>query len=136
MSNSSKKKPVNNNKVNNNKKKPVVVKKERGIWLTTALVIMAVHGLFAAYAVLSLNSAPDVQRPWIIGMTVFHFLANIVAAGAIFYWKKWGLYLYFASTIVGIVAGTLAVGLWSIYYLIIPLVILGYIIRSKREYFV
>jgi hypothetical protein len=112
-----------------------VIKKKRGTALTIALIIIVLHGAAAAIAYSSMSTGPDVQRPWIISMFVIHFLANIVAAIGIFLWKKWGISLYAASSILGVVAGALGVGLWSIFYLILPLVILGYIVKSKLKFF-
>jgi hypothetical protein len=100
-------------------------KKERGTLLTIALLVIAIHGVFAA--ALYYTSAPEVQRPWIISMMVVHFLANVAAAV--------GIYVYAASTIIALVAGLLAVGIWSTFYMILPLVILGWLIRTKWDYF-
>ena len=121
------------NKSKNMKKK--VVKKKRGALLTIALILMAVHGIVAAIMYSTMSSAPEVQRPWIISMMVLHFLANIAAAVGIFYWKKWGIYVYAASTILALVAGLLALGMWSVFYMVLPFVILGWLLRSKWDYF-
>ena len=120
-------------KMSNKKKAPV--KKERGVLLTIALVIMAVHGIIAAFMYNSMSTAPEVQRPWIISMMVVHSLANIAAAIGIFYWKKWGLYVYAASTVIALVAGLLSVGIWSVFYMVLPLAIVGWLLRSKWGYF-
>lgn len=125
--NTKSKKPVN--------KKKKAVKKERGALLTIVLIIMALHGIFAAYLYSTMTTAPEVQRPWIIGMMVLHFLANVAAAVGIFYWKKWGLYVYAASTILALVAGLISVGMWSVFYMVLPLAILGWMLRSKWDYF-
>lgn len=125
--NTKSKKPVN--------KKKKAVKKERGALLTIVLIIMALHGIFAAYLYSTMTTAPEVQRPWIIGMMVLHFLANVAAAVGIFYWKKWGLYVYTASTILALVAGLISVGMWSVFYMVLPLAILGWMLRSKWDYF-
>jgi hypothetical protein len=128
-----------NKKTNNNKKSssPVkhVAKKERGVVLTVALVIMVLHGLVAAYMYSTLDTSPDINRPYLISLMVIHFLANVAAAAGIYYWKKWGLYAYAGSSIIALVVGLLAFGMWSIYYMILPLVILGFILRSKWNYF-
>ena len=126
-------KPSNNPSNNPSNKKKPVVHKQHGAVLTGALVIMAVHGIFAAY--LYSTGAPEVSRPWIISLMVVHSLANIVAAVAIFYWKKWGLYVYAASTILALVLGLISIGVWSVFYMILPFVILGWILRSKMQYF-
>jgi hypothetical protein len=128
----------NKNKTSNTKahgKKKQAVTKQHGTLLTIVLVLMGLHGIVAAYAYYALNTAPEVQRPWIITMMVVHFLLNIVAAVAIFYWKKWGIYIYVASTIIAVVAGMLAVGIWSLWYMLMPLIILGWILRTKWNYF-
>jgi len=129
-----------NNKSKNQKsgmstkgKKPV--KKVHGTWLIIALVIMGVHGIFAAFLYNSLSTAPEIQRPWIITMMVIHSLADVVAAIGIFYWKKWALYVYAASTIIALVAGLISVGMWSVFYMILPFVIIGWLLRTKWKYF-
>jgi hypothetical protein len=111
------------------------IRKERGTLLTIALVVMAVHGAIAAYLYSTLSTAPEVQRPWIISLMVLHFLANIVAAVGIFYWKKWGLYVYAYSTIVALVVGLISIGIWSTFYMILPFVIVGWLLRTKWDYF-
>jgi hypothetical protein len=123
------------NTVSNYKKKAVVKRKERGTILTILLIIMAVHGIFAAYLYSTMSTAPEVQRPWIIGMMVLHFLANAAAAVGIWYWKKWGLYVYAASTVLAVVAGLISVGIWSLFYMVLPLAIIGWVLRSKWSYF-
>ncbi len=130
-------KPANakagSNKAGSSKKAPV--KKEHGIALTIVLVIMIFHGILAAIAYNSMSTAPDVQRPWIVGLMVAHSLANIVAAIGIYLWKKWSLYVYAASTIAAIVAGLLAVGAWSVFYMVLPAAIVGWVLRTKWAYF-
>jgi hypothetical protein len=66
---------------------------------------------------------------------VVHFLANVVAAVGIFYWQKWALYVYAASTVIAVVVGLLTVGIWSVFYMLLPLVIIGWLLRTKWSYF-
>ena len=127
-------KPNTKSKKTVNKKKKVV-KKNRGTLLTIVLVLMAVHGIVAAAMYSTMTTAPEVQRPWIIGMMVVHFLANVAAAVGIFYWKKWGLYVYAASTIIALVVGLVSVGIWSVFYMLLPFVIVGWLLRTKWDYF-
>jgi lipoprotein signal peptidase len=123
-----------NTQAKNKKKK--VVKKERGTLLLIALILIVVHSLVAAILYSTLKSSPDIQRPWLITMMVVHFLANVAAAAGIYFWKKWGLYLYSASAIIALVAGLLAVGMLSVFYMVLPIVILGWLLRTKWDYFV
>lgn len=110
--------------------------KVRGTLLSILLVIMGLHGALAAYLYYTVRmEGSPLERPWILTLMVVHFLANIVAAVGIWYWKKWGLYVYVGSTILALVVGLLAVGVWSIFYMAFPLIILGYVLRNKWDYF-
>lgn len=134
MAQSNKNKAKNQKRTTSNKsKKPV--KKQHGTLLIIALVYVAVSGIVAAFLYNALSNAPEVQRPWIVSMMVISSLADVVAAAGIYYWKKWALYLYAASTILAMVAGLMSVGMWSVFYMIMPLVIVGWLLRTKWEYF-
>ena len=126
-----KSKKTSSSKMNAQKKH--TVKKEHGVLLTVALGIMAIHGIVAAY--LYAVAAPDAQRPWVISMMVIHSLANILAAIGIFYWKKWGLYVYAVSTIIAIVAGLITGVVGTVFYMLLPFVIIGWLLRTKWDYF-
>ena len=129
------KQPVKKQSVSKQPAKKQAPKKVHGTLLTIALVVMAVHGLIAAILYSTMSTAPEVQRPWIIGMMVVHFLANVAAAVGIFYWKKWGLYVYAGSTILALVAGLISIGIWSVFYMVLPFVILGWLLRTKWDNF-
>lgn len=110
--------------------------RERGTWLTIVLVVMALHGLFAAYFYYTVRTQEaTLSRPMIISLMVVHSLANIAAAVGIWYWKKWALYVYAASTVLAVVVGLLSVGAWSVFYMVLPLVIVGWVLRTKWDYF-
>lgn len=110
--------------------------KERGIWLQILLAIMAIHGIFAAYFYYTVRTQePYLDRPMILTLMVIHSVANVVAAIGIWYWKKWALYVYAGSTILALVVGLLSIGAWSVFYMVLPLAILGYVLREKWSYF-
>ena len=106
------------------------VKHHRSTLLTIAIVFMALHGIVAAIAYGSMMGPENSQRPVAIAMMMIHFLANIAAAVGIYYWKKWGIYVYVASTLLAVAAGLLALGAWSVFYMLIPLLIFGYLLRN------
>jgi hypothetical protein len=110
------------------------VRKERGFWLTAALVLMVVTGLAAA---IFYNAAktPQVDRTWILTMMVIANLGDVLAALGIWFWKRWGLYVYLFATGLAFVAGLASVGMWASFYLILPAVIVGWLLRSKWQYF-
>ena len=123
---------------NYQKKKQVPPRKIRGTWLTIALVVIILHGLLAAvyYAVAKVSSA-YLDRPWLISLMVVHFLANVIAAIGIWYWKKWGVYIYIGSTILAVIVGliTTGLGMYSVFYFALPLIIVGWLLRTKWDYF-
>jgi hypothetical protein len=136
MTTKKKNQKVSSGKASSGKKKaPIVKKREHGALLTIALIVMGVHGLVAAYLYYALSTAPEVQRPWVLGMMVLHFLMNVAAAVGIYYWKKWGLYVYVISTVIALVAGLISIGVWSVFYMVLPLVIVGWLLRTKWDYF-
>jgi hypothetical protein len=77
------------------------------------------------------------DRPWLISLMVVHFLANVAAAIGIWYWKKWGVYIYIGSTILAVIVGliTTGLGMYSVFYFALPLVIVGWLLRTKWDYF-
>ena len=122
-------KPVNKSQA---QKKPV--HKVRGFWLTAALVIMVLTGIVAAYFY-NAAKTPTVDRTWILTAMVVANILDVVAAAGIWFWKKWGLYVYVAATIIALIAGLVSVGMWASFYLILPAVIVGWLLRTKWSYF-
>ena len=118
------------------KKKPPI-KKQRGGWLTAWLVLMMIHGIFAAFLVLYLREQKSGASPmWVLLVLFALAVAHIVAALAIWEWKRWGLIAYAAATIVSMVVGLILTGtqLW-VFHEIIPLAILGYLVKDKLKAF-
>lgn len=114
---------------------PVVVKKQHGGLLTAAIVIMAIHAVFNVVALISLRKAEYLNAPpWLYGTAILVGLATIISAIALWYWKRWGLYLYLVATIASMVLGVIvfATGYAAIYN-ILPLAILGWILNSQRK---
>lgn len=109
--------------------------KHRGFGLSILLLVIALHGIFATAFYYAIRTQDALDRPWIISLMVLHSAANVIAAVLIWFWKKWGLYLYAASTILAVVVGLISVGAWSVFYMILPLAILGWLLRTKWNNF-
>ena len=109
--------------------------KVRGTALTVALVIIILHGLVAAVYYAVARRDPSLDQTWALGLMSLHFLLNVIAAFGIWSWKQWGIYLYTASTILAVVVGLMTIGIWSLFYMVLPLAILGWILRTKWDYF-
>ncbi len=118
------------------KKRPPI-KKQRSGWLTACLVLMMIHGIFAALLVLYLREQKSGVSPvWVLLVLFALATAHIVAALAIWEWKRWGLIVYVAATVVSMVVGLILTGtqLW-VFHEIIPLAILGYLVKGKLNAF-
>lgn len=114
-------------------------KKEHGWLLTVIYALIILHGIFAAVLVSSYpRNGIVVPRPYILPILIANALLDVVAALAMWYWKKWGLILFGITSVVSIVIGLMFTGnLFVIFYQILPFAILIYIItlQNKRHYF-
>jgi cation transport ATPase len=124
---------------NPSRTKRAPVKKERGGWLTAAIILVILHGFLMLGVIYGNNLLANEALPptWFILSIVGAAIADIVAGIALWRWKKWGLTLYLVATVVVIALGVLATGyamMWS-FSRLIPFVIVGYIVRSKWEFF-
>jgi hypothetical protein len=111
--------------------------KERGTWLSIWLVFIMLHGILASLLIWYLRTQQSEPSPsWVLAILFVLALADVVAAIATWYWKKWGLWLYVISTIAGTVIGLVLTRsqLW-VFHDLLPLVILGYLIKDKRNFF-
>ena len=110
--------------------------KHRGTFLTILLVIIGLHGIVAGifYYYARLDDS-IVTRPWLLMLMAIHFFANVISAVGIWKWKMWGWQLYVASTVLALVVGLLAIGIWSVFYMILPLAIVGWVLRTKWDNF-
>ncbi len=111
--------------------------KERGWLLTIALIFVAIGGLISLGVAWSESGLRGTELPnWYVYAAVAAAIADIIAAFGLWRWKKWGYYLFLASSIVSIVLGLLVTGsaLFA-FSRIIPFAIVGYIILPKWKLF-
>lgn len=112
------------------------IHKERGFWVALFLVLMILHGILLTYLFYQYRtSASVIDRPIILTLMIVHSLANIAAAVGIWFWKRWGLYVYAGSTLLALVVGIISVGMWSTFSIILPFVILLWLLQEKLPYF-
>jgi hypothetical protein len=116
-------------------KKPVKVKKERGAVLTVLLLLILVWSAFTtwvAYTNLKADYGPKQQ--WVLPVLFLVSVADIVAAFAMLYWKKWGIYLYAISRVVAAAVHLLLTGsLLIVFADLLPVSILAYVIQLQRK---
>lgn len=111
--------------------------KERGGWLTAWLGLILLHSILASYLIFYLRQQQSESSPsWVLTLLFLLSIADIVAVIAIWYWKKWGLMLYAISTVAGIILGLILTrSQLIVFHDIVPLAILGYLIRDKWGWF-
>ncbi len=112
--------------------------RERGLWLSIWLILIMLHSIVAAVIIYITANQPDAPAtfPWYISALVLAVIAKLIGAIAIWNWRKWGLYLYAAGVFVSIVVGLMLTGLLSfVFVYILPLAILGWLLRDKYENF-
>ena len=109
---------------------------ERGCWLSGFLILIMIHGLVFSWLIFDQRQQPDADSPGLLAVLFILAVADIVAAIAIWYWKRWGLTLYAISVAISIAVGLVVfrTQLW-VFYAIIPLAIVGYLVKDKWAYF-
>ena len=119
-------------------KQKATKKPKRGTGWSIWLILIVIHSFIASFATLSMMKTPDaVSRQWLISLLLIFTAAKAIAALGMWEWKTWGLYLYVIA-----VLGTMGVALvltscliWGIVYEAIPLLIPGWLLRGKQQYF-
>ena len=111
--------------------------KERGTWLSIWLILIILHSILTVILIIDLTKQPDATTlPWYLSLLFIAAVAKIVAAVAIWLWERWGLYLYAGAILVSTIIGILMTGtLLIVFNDVLPLAILGYLLRNKWDYF-
>jgi hypothetical protein len=116
------------------KQAPQPVKKERGGWLIAILVFILIHAVFSAILLLIYHKDPGPAKPWLLAAALIISLAEIVAVVALWYWKKWGLYLYVVAVLAGIGVGLVAYpSMLVAFHGIVPVALLGYVLSYQKK---
>jgi hypothetical protein len=111
--------------------------KRRSTLLTIALIIVILHGILLAAVYWTV--LPDTQRT-LGNLAVWSMLlasaGDVVAGIAMWFWKRWGIYLYGVAAIVGAAVALLASGdLILVFGALLPPIIVLYIVMTQRDKF-
>ncbi len=111
--------------------------KHRNTWLTVALVIVFLHGLLMAAIFWTVR--PDVEKTWgniAVWIMILSAVGDIVAAAAMWLWKRWGIYLYGLAAIGSAIVAVMASGdLFLLFGALLPAIIVLYIVAMQRDKF-
>ncbi len=111
--------------------------KHRNTWLTVALIIVFLHGLLMAAIFWTVR--PDVEKTWgniAVWIMILSAVGDIVAAAAMWLWKRWGIYLYGLAAIGSAIVAVMASGdLFLLFGALLPAIIVLYIVMMQRDLF-
>jgi cytochrome bd-type quinol oxidase subunit 2 len=112
--------------------------KERKWYLSLVILLVLVAGLFSTFWVLNETRVLNetiANWPWWAWAIFVTNVADIIAAVALWQWKKWGLWLYLVSvasrTILMVTAGAFGTGFASF----LPFAIVGYAVSLNWKQF-
>ena len=109
----------------------------RNTLLTIALILVILHAILVL--ALFWFGAPETQRAVgsiALWLTVLSAIGDVVAAVGMWFWKKWGIYLYGIATIAGGIGAMLATGsMLFLFGAILPAIVVLYIVAMQRNKF-
>ena len=119
------------------KNQPQPAKKTRGALIAVVLVAVALHGLILSAVYFSvLGEAERNVGNWALMAMFATSAADIVAAVAMWFWKRWGMILYGVAAAVQAVIVVLASGdIFLLFVALLPAIIVLYILATKRDQF-
>jgi hypothetical protein len=108
--------------------------KVRGGWLTAMLIIIVIHAIFTAVLLISYHKNPGVTKEVLWAGAFVVALLEIASVAVMWFWKKWGLYLFVAATLASIGFGLVVYpSMLAAFHAIIPLGILAYILQAQDK---
>jgi hypothetical protein len=119
-------------------KKKSTHKPKRGSGWSIWLILIVIHSFVVAFITLSMMKTPEgVTRQWLVIALLLFTAAKAVAALGMWEWKQWGLYLYVIGVLgsMGITLVMTSFLIWGVFWEAIPLMITGWLLRGKQEYF-
>ena len=98
------------------------------------LIIIVIHAIFTAVLLISYHKNPGVAREVLWAGAFLVALLEIASAVVMWFWKKWGLYLFVAATLASIGFGLVVYpSMLAAFHAIIPLGILAYILQAPGQ---
>jgi hypothetical protein len=119
-------------------KKKSAHKPKRGTGWSIWLILIVIHSFVVAFITLSMMKTPEgVTRQWLVIALLLFTAAKAIAALGMWEWKQWGLYLYVIAVLgsMGITLLMTSFLIWGVFWEAIPLLITGWLLRGKQEYF-
>lgn len=123
-----------------NHQKPTAVAapaRERTSLITAVIVLIFLHGaLFTLLAWSDMRTNGIEERTLYMPLLLITSVADVIAAVALWYWKRWGFQLYVAATLVMATAGLMNTGyILVLFASLLPAIIAAYIFLPKQHLF-
>lgn len=114
-----------------------VTKKERGLWLSIWLILIVLMNLLTLVLIVDRVNQPQAMIfPYLIAALFIFSAAKVVAAIGIWVWERWALYVYAGAVIGTMAVGLVLTGTWLYAFNeILPMAILGWMLKDKYDYF-
>lgn len=104
--------------------------------MTAAIIFVIVHGLLWTAASWATVRNFTGNTPLYLGLLLVSSIAGIVGGVALWYWKRWGFYLYAGSVVVTAVLTLLFTGsAWVMLGGLLPVVLVAYALYPKFRLF-
>ena len=109
----------------------------RGFWLTAFLVVAILLNLARSYVIYQLMQLNQLAiAAWVLPALLAVSLGGLIGAIGMWLWKRWGLTLYTAATLLSIAVSLVLTGVLLVaFYDVIPLLVLGFMIRGRQDLF-
>jgi len=109
--------------------------KHRGFWASFWLIIFGLQSILYIFLIYDwLNQTDTIPKPYLLGGLILVALADLIGLAGIWFWKKWGWYLFAISSIGSVVLGLISTGTGLIAInKILPFVILGWVYKDKWD---
>lgn len=111
--------------------------RERGIWLTVAIILVIVHHvILAALAYYDLTNNGIEAKSLYMPVLLLTSVASVIGGIAMWFWKRWGFQLYVASVLVAGTAALMNTGyLVVLGAVILPPIVVAYIYLPRQKFF-
>lgn len=105
--------------------------------MTAFLVVAILLNLARSYVIYQLMQLNQLAiAAWVLPALLAVSLGGLIGAIGMWLWKRWGLTLYTAATLLSIAVSLVLTGLLLVaFYDVIPLLVLGFMIRGRQDLF-
>jgi hypothetical protein len=111
--------------------------RQRDALLTIAIILVVFHGiLYTALAFPAIQEQGLAQSSVLLVLFLLAALADIVAGVAMWFWKRWGIYIFVVAGITTAIIVLIATASMTMFIgAFLHMVIVGYIVYPRLKYF-